>query len=596
MVGSKELKLTRAGVRTEWILSLGLVLFVVAVYHPVGSFEFVHFDDNLYVTENLHVQDGLNLKNIAWALKSTRASNWHPLTWISHMLDYQLYGLNPGMHHITSLIIHAVNCLLLFLILNRITGTVWQSAIVAGLFGLHPINVDSVVWIAERKNILSTFFCMLTLLTYSYYVEKPRFGIYTLTLILFALGLMTKPIIVSIPFALLLLDYWPLNRLQSPKSVFPLILEKIPFILLAILSIVISYVIVQEDSILITTDTRSMTLRLANAVTAYITYIGKMLWPVNLSIFYPYPKTIPFWKTLMACVLLVGVSIYSIRLGKQHAYLITGWYWYLLTLFPFIGQLQAGLWPAMADRWAYIPFIGLFVGIAWAGTEVCSKINIGRTAIGIIILVIFSVLTFRTWFQIQHWRNSVTLFKHALASTSDNYVIHNNLANVLEWKGNIFEAKAHYMEALRINPEFITARYNLGNLFKTEGRMTEAVEQYKAVLRMNPEHVPAHNNLATTLINVTEIERIIDDCSKLEERPQDLTAIRHQLKSARHLQDMMDEAIYHFKEVLRITPDSDTTSENIRQALMFRKKLDKAIEELFNARQMLKEPKHDHKP
>jgi len=600
MVGRTERKQLWINARPEWIISLFLVLSIVAVYHPVVSFEFVNFDDNLYVTDNNHVQDGLSLKSIIWAFKTTRASNWHPLSWISHMLDCQLYGLNPGMHHASSLIIHTINCLLLFWVLTRITGAVWQSAIVAALFGLHPINVDSVVWIAERKNILSALFCMLTMLTYSYYVKNPRFGTYMLTLLLFALGLMAKPIIVSLPLALLLLDYWPLKRLQSKeaeedgnaktdalakssRSLSLLILEKVPFILLASMSIAISFLIVQQDSILVTTEMRSMLLRLANAAVTYLTYIGKIVWPVNLTIFYPYPEMIPVWKTTMACLLLISASVYSIRQLKRRPYFGIGWYWYLVTLLPFIGQVQAGLWPSMADRWAYLPLIGLFICIAWAGREIFSKINLGRKGIGIITLLIFSVLVSRTWFQVQHWRNSVTLFEHTLASTSDNYVIHNNLANVLEWNGKTVEAKAHYLEALRINSESLMARYNLGNILKSEGRITEAIEQYKEILRMNPDHAPAHNNLATALIRVAEIEKVIAYRSKLTERPKDLATIRNQLKSARDMRDKLDEAIFHFREALRITPDSDITSKNIKQALMFRKKIEEAVIKLQSA-------------
>ena len=605
MVGRTEQKKLRINARPEWILSLFLVLSIVAVYHPVVSFEFVNFDDNLYVTDNHHVQDGLSLKSIIWAFKTTRASNWHPVTWLSHMLDVEFYGMDPGMHHASSLIIHTINCLLLFWVLIRITGSVWQSAIVAALFGLHPINVDSVVWIAERKNILSTFFCMLTLLTYSYYVKKLRFGTYMLALLLFALGLIAKPIIVSLPLALLLLDYWPLKRMQSKvaeetgnaktdalekssRSLSLLILEKVPFILLASMSIAISYIIVEQDSILVTTEMRFMPLRLANAAVTYLTYIGKLVWPVNLTIFYPYPKMIPPWKTTMACLLLISASVYSIQQLRRRPYIGIGWYWYLVTLLPFIGQVQAGLWPAMADRWAYLPLIGLFICIVWAGMEIFSKINLGREGIGIVTLLIFSALVSRTWFQIQHWRNSVTLFEHALASTSDNYVIHNNLANVLEWNGKTVEAKAHYLEALRINPEFLMARYNLGNLFKSEGRMTEAIEQYREVLRMNPDDAPAHNNLATALISVSEIEKVITYSAELPERTKDLSTIRYHLKNARDLRNTLDEAIFHFREALRITSESDIFSKNIKQAMVFRKKIDKAVSELQDARHISK--------
>ena len=607
MVGRTEQKKLRINARPEWILSLFLVLSIVAVYHPVVSFEFVNLDDNLYVTENHHVQDGLSLDSIIWAFKTTRASNWHPLTWISHMLDIQLYGFNPGMHHASNLIIHTINCLLLFWILNRSTGTIWQSAIVAALFGLHPINVDSVAWIAQRKNLLSTFFFMLTLLAYVYYVKKPCFGMYMIALLMFALGLISKAIIVTLPFALLLMDFWPLrripvrilddvhhdkfleNRMPGNATVFRLLLEKIPFVLLSTASIVISHVVVQQHRILVSTVMRPMFLRIANAVVSYIAYIGKMIWPASLAVFYPYPETIPFWKTVTAGLILVSISVYSITQIKDRPYLGVGWFWYLGMLFPFAGLSQAGLWPAMADRWAYLPLIGLFICTAWAGMEIISKVNVGRVGIGIVMLLVFSALISRTMFQVQHWRNSVTLLEHALASTSDNYVVHNNLANVLEWNGNTVEAKAHYLKALRIKPEFFMARYNLGNLLKSEGRTPEAIEHYRKVLQINPDYAPAHNNLATALISVSEIEKVIAHSAELSERKKDLSTIRYHLKNARELRNKLDEAIFHFREALRIASESDTLSNNIKQAMVFRKKIDEAVIKLQNIRHISKQ-------
>jgi tetratricopeptide (TPR) repeat protein len=364
-------------------------------------------------------------------------------------------------------------------------------------------------------------------------------------------------------------------------------LEKIPFILLSTLSVLVSYIVVQEDSILVTAEMRAFALRVANAVTTYLAYIGKMFWPVNLSIFYPFPKMIPLWKTTAAGLLLIAISVYSIQQRRHRPYIGIGWYWYLLALFPFIGQLQAGLWPAMADRWAYIPLIGLFLCVAWGGMEIASRLNLGRTPMGIITVILFSALVSRSWSQVLYWQNSITLFEHALASTTDNHVIHNNLANVLEWNGNAVEAEAHYLEALRIEPNFLMARYNLGGLFKSEGRLTEAIEQYREVLRVVPDHAPAHNNLATALINVKEIEKAIADQTKQTERPADSSAIRKQLDAANRLQDMLDEAIYHFRESQRIAPDSDITPKNIKQALSFRKKIDEVVVKLKELLQFL---------
>lgn len=601
MGGEKDHILKQSPVRPELMVSLMLVVSILCIYYPLRTNEFIIFDDDLYVTENQTVQEGLSIKGIIWAFTSTRASNWHPLTWISHMLDCQVYGLDPGMHHATSLILHTINSLLLFWFFNRITGSVWPSAMVAALFGLHPINVDSVAWIAERKNLLSTFFCMLALLTYTYFVKRRRMSTYLLVLLLFALSLMTKPILVTLPFVLLMLDYWPLKRMvfwneetigdenstarevSDRTGLIALVVEKIPFFMLAAVSVFISSMLVQNDGIVVSSEMRPMSLRIANALVSYVSYIGKLVWPHNLTIFYPYPNSVPIWESGFAFLILCGISIYTIRYVKTKPYLGFGWFWFLGTLFPFIGLAQAGLWPAMADRWAYVSFIGLFVAVVWTVKESTYRIRYGMLYLWIILPLALFLLGSTTYSQAKLWRNSISLFTHALVVTRDNYVIHNNLANALKERGMFIEAEKHYSEALQIRPDFYRTRYNLANLLKSQGRFIEAIAHYTEVLRTHPDYAPAHNNLGMVLIRVSEIEKIIAFSTTESKNGYDASAIRDLLEKARALRKEIDAAVFHFTKALQIEPGSDLYAPNLKITLEFRRKVDDALVRLESA-------------
>ena len=595
MIGGIELKRPWARVRREWLISLFLAISVVAVYYPVVSFDFVNLDDNVYVTGNRHVQYGLSLKNIIWAFTSTSASNWHPISWLSHLLDVELFGLDAGMHHFVNLLFHILNALLLFHILRQMTGDLWPSCFAAVIFALHPLQVESVVWISERKNVLSTFFWMMTLWAYIRYVDRSSTFHYWAALLFFSFGLMAKPMLVTMPFVLLLLDYWPLGRAfrlagtssanytPNRRKIEPRIIrEKIPFFVLTTVSCIVTYLVQKSSGAVKTLDICPVVVRIENMLISYMEYLIKFIWPFPLAVFYPIPKEYPVFRIILAGSILAALSIFIYRTRRQRPYLAVGWLWFLGTLIPVIGIVQIGM-QAMADRYAYVPMIGILIIIAWGIPNLLSRWRfdpIGLKMAGGTAALYFAVCT---WSHVPYWTNSITLFKHALASTSDNYVIHNNLANVLEWNGHAVEAKMHYLEALRINPNLLMARYNLGNLLKSEGRITEAVTQYREVIRMNPDYAPAHNNLATALIRVAEIGKVIDDYAKLTESPKDSAAVRNQLTAAQGVRDSLDEAIDHFREALRITPDSDRTSKNIKQALLFRKQIDEVMINLQDA-------------
>ncbi len=381
------------------IISLFLIIASFMAFWQVTRCDFINYDDDKYLTDNSHVQDGLTVEGITWAFTTGYAANWHPLTWISHMVDVQLFGLQPGWHHLTNLLFHLASTLLLFLVLHRMTKALWQSAFVAALFALHPLHVQSVAWVAERKDVLSTFFWMLTMGTYASYVAKPGLKRYLTLLLCFALGLMAKPMLVTLPFVLLLLDYWPLQRLEQKRPpqeglskdksttspvripvqpvghwplIRPLLIEKIPLFALAALSSIVTYLVQHHGGAVQSLETFPPGVRMANAFVSYITYMVKMLWPTNLAVFYPYPTSWPLWQVLGSAALLITITVLVIRGAKKRPYAAVGWFWYVGTLVPVIGVVQVGR-QALADRYTYIPLVGLFIIVAWAVPELLKK-------------------------------------------------------------------------------------------------------------------------------------------------------------------------------------------------------------------------------
>lgn len=576
--------------RRELLISLLLICITLALYGQVLNHQFVYFDDTLYVTENRHIQEGLTLESVIWALTATDISYWQPMTLFSLVLDYEIFGLNPRGFLMTNLLLHTLNALFLFLALKRMTGSLWQSAFVATLFAIHPLNVESVAWVVERKNVLSTFFWMLTMLSYVYYSERPSLSRYLLTLLLFALGLMAKPMLVTLPFVLLLLDYWPLGRLQlghlgkniKPQShqwtqsgsqgslVFRLVLEKVPFLVFSMGSIYLSLWSVQRPGAVVNTVMMSMSLRFTNALVSYVSYIGKMIWPRNLAVFYPPPEILPWWQAVAAAFFLVLVSVLVLRQLGRRPYLLMGWLWYLGTLIPVIGLVQVGLWPALADRFVYVPLVGLFIIAAWGVPDLLGKWRHRKLIITVTAGVLISAASAVTWAQLHHWRNTITLFQRALKVTSRNYLAHNNLGAALDEQGKTKEAIAHYTKALEINPNYWMAHNNLGTALAGQGKNKGAIAHYTKALEINPNYSGIHNNFGTFLAQQGRIDEALTHFSRaLQIRP-DFAEVYNNLGNTFGQQGMIDEAVAHYNKALELKPNYAEAHNNLGVLLVKR--------------------------
>ena len=490
--------------RSTVLICLALILFAVAVYLQVGNHQFLNFDDDVYVTANPHVASGITAKNILWAFTSVDAANWHPVTWLSHMADVQFYGMNPRSHHLTSVAIHAISTAILFLLLFRITGARWQSSIVAALFALHPLHVESVAWVAERKDVLSAFFWFLTLLLYAEYATKRKPALYLFTLASFVLGLMSKPMLVTLPVVMLLIDYWPLNRFRSreeregAQSLLALVKEKIPFFVCSFLSSVATIIAQHSGGAIKSLNATPPLLRIENALVAYVTYIGKTLWPRDLAVLYPIPPSFPLWQVIGSLLILLLVSAATIRAIRHYPYLAVGWGWFVVTLVPVIGLVQVGV-QARADRYTYIPLTGLFIMAVWGIPDVAKGLKYRE---GILMLLAGAVITVSaalSWQQLGYWQDNDSLYRHTLNVTADNYVIHNNLGIVLANRWNLDAAIQEFQEALRINPKYSEAHYNLGMTFAIKGNVDAAIQELQEALRLNPEHPKAQLNLGVAL-------------------------------------------------------------------------------------------------
>jgi tetratricopeptide (TPR) repeat protein len=490
-----------------------LLLLVIAVgtaFWPVLHNGFVSYDDEKYVTRNRHVQMGLGAESLRWALTTFEAANWHPLTWASHMLDWQLWGERPLGHHLSSLLLHLSNTLLLFLLLERMTRAVWRSALVAALFGVHPLHVESVAWVAERKDVLSTLFWLLTIGAYLRYARDPSVRRYAVLSISLTLGLCSKPMLVTVPFTLLLLDYWPLGRWSADtqgRTALRLIREKLPLFLLSAAASVVTLVAQRSARALGTLDSYSLSDRLANAAVSYSAYLWKAIWPVSLAVHYPHPpEALPAWKPLLAALLLVAITVSVFRVRRRCPYLLIGWLWYLGTLVPVIGLVQVGQ-QAMADRYSYVPLIGPFIMLAWGVPDLLAGVGRSdgapprprRVALALVSGAVVVMLIVATWFQLRHWRDSVTLFERALAVTESNAVAHNGLGLALATAGRPEEAIAHYRAALEIQPRHAEAHNNLAGALAVSGRVDEAIGHYERALSIDRRYPEALNNLGVAL-------------------------------------------------------------------------------------------------
>jgi len=522
----------------KYLIVTFLIVASFIVYARILDNGFINFDDNEYITDNNHIKSGINPESIKWAFSAVVCSNWHPLTLLSHILDWSLFGANASGHHLINLLLHIGSVLFLFFFLNKMTKNLWPSAFVAALLALHPLRVESVAWAAERKDVLSMFFGLASIYAYACYVESYKLSRYFLCLILFALSLMAKPMLVTLPFILLLLDYWPLGRwpkvlkyegercnvdplekeISAPvknrsQLIGRLLWEKVPFIFLTIVSSIVTLWAQNKDGAVASMENLPFLLRVLNAIISYVFYLGKTFWPVDLSVFYPYESYFPLWQLLASCFILTGITIVVIYAIKKLPFLFVGWFWYLGTMIPVIGLVQVGS-QAMADRYTYLPSIGIAIMLAWGIPLLFTRADIRKKILflaAITFLVIMSVLT---WKQCGYWKNSIMLFSHALRVTKDNFVAHNCFASAVVEKGRIEEAIEHYNKSIRLKPDYVDAYNNRGIAYTKLGRYQLAIENYNKAIHLKPDNADVYYNRGNDYTKLGQYQLAIEDYNK----------------------------------------------------------------------------------
>ncbi len=548
------------------LLPVLLMLLTLLVYRQVKDFEFLNFDDPTFTTANYTVQKGITIQGLREILTNPDYFCMQ-LAFISHMLDCHLFGLDAGWHHITNLILHLFNTLILFYTINRMSGAFWRSAVVAALFALHPLNVESVAWIAERRNVLSTFFWFSSLLAYWHYTQRRSLPRYTAVLVLFIFGLTSKAMLVTLPFLLLLLDFWPLRRIvlsvpgsmfkvqglqpkdrisdsngeseqagqgAIPVSIRSVIIEKLPLIAISAAASYLTMISAHNQGGvkgiggLVTLESIPIGFRIANALVSYLQYIKLLFWPLNLSVYYPYPESLPHWQVGVSAVVIFTLSWLAFQRKEQTPWFFVGWFWYLGTLVPVIGIVQLG-GQALADRYIYVPAVGIFIVLVWGITALGSRERSSATLLILLTVVGIIVMAFNTWMQVQHWRNSLQLFTYTTRMTPDYAVAQNNLGMALAQNGKPEQAIPHIQKAIALHPEFAEAYNNLGNVLSMEGKNDAAIECYLHALRISPEYAEAHNNLGIVLFT----------------------------------QDKKAEAVRHFRQALQIDPDYPDARHNL---------------------------------
>ncbi len=522
--------------KLELIVCMFLVATSLLAYMQVIKFDFINYDDGLYVVENPHIKGNLTLENIIWAFSTGYAANWHPVTWLSHMLDFRVYGLNPMGHHWTNLQIHIANSILLFLFFKYLTGVLWRSALVAALFAIHPLHVESVAWVAERKDVLCAFFWILSMWAYTGYVRHPKKKYYVLLIILFILGLMAKPMIVTLPFVLLLLDFWPLSRFQYMlhkqqipifKAIVCLVREKIPLFILSAASSLITFFVQQHGGAVSSIEYLPLMARVTNAIVSYTVYIGKMIWPLHLAVLYPFRE----WhllQVMMSGSLLLVLSGLAILNRRRFPYLITGWFLYLGTLVPVIGLVQVGI-QRMADRYTYVPLIGLFIIVAWGMADISAKWRYQKTVVAVFSSIILFFYMVCTWFQVGYWQNGITLFKHTVEVTHNNSVAYCELGHALDQSGKPNEALDPYFKALQINPNYAEAHNNIGVILACQNKDKEAIIHFYEVLRIDSGYAGAYYNLGKIFANQRRIKESILNYRKALRFSPDMTEALYNL-------------------------------------------------------------------
>jgi tetratricopeptide (TPR) repeat protein len=555
---------------------LVLAAITFAVFGQTLTHDFINYDDNIYVYDNPVVDRGLTLQGLVWAFTSIHASNWHPLTWLSHMLDCQLYGLNPAGHHLTNVLLHTASVIALFLVLRQMTGAFWRSAFVAAVFAIHPVRVESVAWVAERKDVLSGLFFMLTIGAYVRYVRRPWSPVrYGLVVLLFALGLMCKPMLVTLPVVLLLLDYWPLRRVASAGR---LVLEKLPLLALSVAGCVAT--LLAQTGAIQSAESYSLPLRLGNALVACKVYFGQMVYPAGLAVLYPFPHNgAPAWEVGLAGTLLAILSAVAWAERQTRPWLLTGWVWYLVMLLPVVGVIQVG-GQAHADRYTYLPQIGIYVALTWLVAEWRVRwLHHGplRVALGVLMAGVLAVLMVCAWRQTAYWKNSETLWNHTLGCTTGNYIAYCHLAEVLREEGRKDEAISQYQKALQIKPDYAEVHNNLGILLLQKGSADEAIDHFQKALQARPDYADACNNLGLLLLQKGSADEAIDQFQKaLQIRPGYADACNN-LGDALLQKGKLDEAITHLQKALQINPGYAKAHNNLGNALLQKGNVAEAI-------------------
>ena len=579
------------------IICVLLAVVILTLYWRVKGFDFIILDDPIYVADNLHVKGGLSLEGLKWAFHLTRAGDvtyWHPLTWLSHMVDYELFGPKAGMHHLSNVLYHILNTILLFIALWLFTGSTSKSAFVAMLFAIHPINVESVAWIAERKNVLSTFFWMLTLLLYYYYVKKPSLERYLIVFLTFILGLLSKPMLVTLPFVLLLLDFWPMNRIRLvgenitdiSKSILnmnnaKLILEKVPLIILSGVMIVYSSRSMSNIGSYISIRSLPMNLRIKNAIVSYILYIEKMFWPDNLTFFYQFPPEVPMWEVVGALTFILIITILGLKYIKKFPYIIFGWLWFIGTLIPVSGIIQGGFWPKIAERFAYIPLIGLFIIFSWGVPDLLKRLRRKEIFICIAASIIILSLSVKTWDQIGYWKDDIALCKHAIQVNKNNVLAYNNLGVAYGNKGEDDKAFRQFQEAIQLAPVYYIPYQNIARIYFKRNELILALENSEKALELNPMIPENHLNYALCLSEVGRHEDALKQFNEtLKLDPYSIGA-HYNIGLELAAIGKKDDAIRHLSEALKINPKEAIVHYELGRILIESGKINEAEKE-FN--------------
>ena len=581
------------------LISLLLVLITTSVYWQVINFDFINYDDNEYVFDNPHVQDGITYDSIIWAFTTGHSSNWHPLTWLSHMMDCQIFGICAGGHHLTSLLFHIINSLLLFFVFRKMTGSQLQSAFVAALFALHPLHIQSVAWVSERKDVLSAFFWMLTLWAYVRYVRQSGWPRYLLILFFYICGLMSKPMVVTLPFVLLLLDYWPLKRFRLDESkeylrakILGLLGEKIPLFILTAASAGITFLVQHQSGAMRSFEIIPFSDRLSNILISYIQYIIKFLYPINLGIFYPFPDTIPGWKVITSILILGAISWAAVKLINRKPWFIVGWLWFLGTLVPVIGIVQVGI-QSMADRYMYLPMIGLLILISWGIPELLGKWHFRKAILSLSSALVIIIFLWITHFQLTYWTDTYTLFNRAIAVTKNNAFAYNVVADEFASKGDDKSAEKYFLAALAIKPNDTDALKGLGQLAYLTGDYDNALHYYQRALKISPADAEILNRTGKTYYNLGllsskqgKFNEALDNYKMaISMNPQDDNAYKS-LADLLFSQGDMIQALKNYSEALQITPDDATTHYNIGVILYHQKKIKAAQDHFYQAVQI----------